>query len=191
MPAETSDAPAIVAAERCSIKRASTDRCRCLVLDHMAGLLRCHAEFREPLLTSWGGGGGGGGGGAGGGGSGRVSSGGNGGGGRVRRRLELSDGRDAFGRRVWRQRPAVAVSAHQVRVFRSAVCTYILPPAACLCCREAFMLFVFGCYLIARSRAGLSCPQDVDALFFGPPLGLWGGGIGRNMWSIFLHALMF
>lgn len=94
-PAETSDAPAIVAAEKSAIGKTSKARCLGLLLDHMCGLLECHAELRKPLLRTGGGGGGGSG----------ISS-------RLGRGAGISDG----WRGVWRQRPAVAMPVYQVRV---------------------------------------------------------------------------
>lgn len=107
MPAEATDAPAIVAVEKSSTDRTLRERCRCITLVHMSGLFECHAEFRESLLRSGHGGGGGGGWARD---ERRRST-------RLHRwRPELSNGRDACNRRVWRQRPAVGMPVHQVRV---------------------------------------------------------------------------
>lgn len=113
--------------------------------------------------------------------------------GRFGRRLELSDGRDAFGRRVWRQRPAVAVSAHQVR-------TFVL---RCAATGSTFLLLLF-----VVERLSLVCtrllltseesrktlvpqdgPQDGRALSLCPPLSLSTAGIGRRALSMFSHAI--
>ncbi|CAN0481504.1 unnamed protein product, partial [Ectocarpus sp. 12 AP-2014] len=96
---ETSDAPAIVAAERSATNKTSRERCLCLLLHHMSRLLECHAELREALLEA---------------GSGCSTGGGGIGGDQLPWRFRRG-GRVFNGRRVaWRQRVAVAMPVHQM-----------------------------------------------------------------------------
>lgn len=90
--AEKKEAPAVVAAEGATADRAARERRRCLILVHMTGLLKCHAEFREALLRS----------------AGRGTG---------RGFLVSADGKDQTGQRVWRQHPAVGLPIHQVLHF--------------------------------------------------------------------------